>query len=82
MGKANAMGGAANIILNTMCYSVVFALFHVHPKTALKVHGLGVGRVSNVVASNGSLFGGRDHNSSRSSKYFGVPPCSFRNTVK
>ncbi|CAN0190841.1 unnamed protein product [Ascophyllum nodosum] len=37
MGKANAMGGAANMILNIVCYSVVFVLFCVHSNIALKM---------------------------------------------
>ena len=37
MGKANAMGGPANMILNTICYSMVFVIFRVQPRVALKV---------------------------------------------
>lgn len=37
MGKANAMGGPRNMALNILCYSVVFAVFRVHPSVALKV---------------------------------------------
>lgn len=37
MGKANAMGGRANLILNIICYSVVFGMFSIDPTVALKV---------------------------------------------
>ncbi|CAN0190711.1 unnamed protein product [Ascophyllum nodosum] len=37
MGKANAMGGPANMILNTICYSMVFVIFRVQPRVALKM---------------------------------------------
>lgn len=37
MGKANAMDGPQNMALNIICYSVVFAVFRVHPSVALKV---------------------------------------------
>ncbi|CBN73938.1 expressed unknown protein [Ectocarpus siliculosus] len=37
MGKANAMGGPRNMALNILCYSVVFAVFRVHPSVALKL---------------------------------------------
>eukprot|EP00903_Cladosiphon_okamuranus_P014556 g13502.t1 len=36
MGKANAMDGPQNMALNVVCYSVVFAVFHVHCSVALK----------------------------------------------
>ena len=71
MGKANAMGGAANMILNIVCYSVVFVLFCVHSNIALKVHELGVSVGCRMLLGlMGCLFWGRDYNSSRSAKYF------------
>lgn len=39
MGKANAMDGPRDMALNILCYSVVFAVFRVHPSVALKVTG-------------------------------------------
>lgn len=37
MGKANAMGGPANLWMNLFCYSTVLAVFRVHPSVAIKV---------------------------------------------